>query len=66
MRSHVKGLELWDIIELENIERKKDRQVMLILLRMVSNDIAHNLDVEKMTKQTQNTLKVKSSDQTLI
>ena len=40
--------------------RKKDRQVMSILLSMISNEVTHELDVEKTSKQMWNTLKVKS------
>ena len=39
---------------------------MLILCRMISNEITRELDVEKMAKQTWNTLKVKSGGMTQI
>ena len=60
MGLRLEGLELWEVIESKNASRKKDQQVMLILCRMISNEITRELDVEKMAKQTWNTLKVKS------
>ena len=66
MRLHLQGLELWDAIESENVARKKDRQVKLILFCTISDEVTRELDVEKTAKQTWNTLKVKSGGVTQI
>ena len=66
MRLHLEGLELWDAIESENVIRKKDCQVMSILFRTISDEVTHELDIEKIAQQTWNTLKVKSGGVTRI
>lgn len=44
---------------MENLIKKKDRQVMLILFNTISNEITFELDVEKTTKYTKKLLKGK-------
>ena len=60
MSLHLEGLELWDVIESEKVERKKDRQVMLILFNTILDEVTRELDVEKTAKQKWLSLKVKS------
>ena len=57
---HLEGLDPWDAIESENVVRKKDRQVMSILFSTISDEVTRELHVEKTTKHTWLTLKVKS------
>ena len=55
MRLHLKGLELWNIIESKNPINKKD-QVVSILFSTISEEITPELDVEKTMKDTWNIL----------
>ena len=66
MHLYLEGLELWDAIEIENVAKKKDRQVMSILFSTISDKVTRELDVEKTFKQTWNTLKVKNRGVTQI
>ena len=61
-----KWLELWNAIESKNVARKMDQQGMLIFFNIISNEVTHELDVEKETKKTWNTLKVESGGMTQI
>ena len=60
MHLHLEGLEHCDAIESENVATKKDWQVMSILFSTISEEVTCELDVEKIAKQTWNTMKVKS------
>ena len=59
MHLHLEGLELCDIIESENVVRKKDQQVMSIFFSILFDEITREIDVEKMAKKNWSTLKVK-------
>ncbi|CAA7406206.1 unnamed protein product [Spirodela intermedia] len=59
MRLHLEGLELWDVAEIENAPRKKDRQVMSIIFSTISDKITRELEVEKFARETWQLLKVK-------
>ena len=50
MRLTLEVLELWDAIEFENVVRKKDQQVTLILFSTISDEVTQELDVEKTAK----------------
>lgn len=52
MYLHLKGLELWDMIEVENTPRKKDRQVMSMTFSTILDAITCELDVKKTVMET--------------
>ena len=60
MRLHLEGLELWDVIKSETAPRKKDRQAMAIMLRIISEEFTRELDADKTAKQTWESLKTKN------
>ena len=66
MHLRLEGLGLWDAIKSKNVIRKKDQQVMSILLSTISDEVTPELEVKKTSKQTWTTLKVKRGGMTRI
>ena len=52
MRVHLEGLELWDVIESNNVPRKKDHQAMSIMFSIILTKLTRELDADKIAKQT--------------
>lgn len=59
MHLYLEGLELWDVIESENVPRK-DWQEMSIMFNTIIEEITRDLDVDKTTEKTLESLKTKN------
>ncbi|CAA6669257.1 unnamed protein product [Spirodela intermedia] len=62
MRLHLEGLELWDVVEIENAPRKKDRQVMSIIFSTISDKSRGNWKLKSLHEKRGNYSRSKAEE----